>query len=66
MRRSKSSKKRFRVTVTERASWTMSKIFKADSPEEAKKLALRRTDLDGWDEEGSKAGESDVTSVEEV
>lgn len=58
---------KFKVTVVERRTNYMTKIFEADSPEEARHLAYKDdswTDLDGWVDDGERAGESGVEEIE--
>ena len=60
---------RFKVTVVERQTWYVSKVFEAKNEDEARQLAEMDetwTDLDGWEDSGEVAGECGVEEIEEI
>ena len=59
----------FKVTVVERATWTLEKVFEAATEEEARTLAETDgswSDVDKWKELRNDAGESYIKSVEQI
>ena len=60
---------RFKVTLIERCMEYRTKVFEASNEDEARTLAEEDdswTDLDGWEDDGSTAGECGIETVEEL